>query len=104
MPGTGRVTTTENTYDFFLELRPPGSSDLNPSGYLHSRGATYEAAVATVRVPDGWAVYVKRQKLIEYRTCRTCGTDEEVIRRSRKTGFGMVVFLDCGDFQNDDEY
>jgi len=38
------------------------------------------------------------------RTCRSCGSEEKVIRRAHKTGFGMVAFLDCGHFQNDDEY
>jgi hypothetical protein len=90
-------------YDFFLELRPPGASDLNPSAYVHARGDTREEAVATVRVPATWAVYVKRQRLIEYRTCQTCGSDEEVTQLSHKTGFGMVAFLECGHFQCDDE-
>lgn len=49
-------------------------------------------------------MYVKRQRLIEYRTCQTCGTEEEVKHRSHKTGFGMVAFLDCGHFQNYDEH
>jgi len=38
------------------------------------------------------------------RTCHSCGSEEKVIRRRFKTGFGMVAFLDCGHFQNDDEY
>jgi hypothetical protein len=38
------------------------------------------------------------------RTCRSCGSEEKVVRRSFKRGFGMVAFLDCGHFQNDDEY
>jgi hypothetical protein len=97
-------TTTENIYDFYLELRPPGSSDLVPSAYAHARGATLEVAQATLRVPDGWAVYVKRQRLIEYRTCRSCGSEEEVTHRSHKKEFGMVALLGCGHFQNDDEY
>lgn len=40
----------------------------------------------------------------ETRTCRTCGTDEVIVGRSRKAGFGNVVFLGCRHFQNDDEY
>lgn len=58
---TGRVAPEPVVYDFFLELRPPYASDLNPSAYLHARGATQEEAIASVKnVPATWSVYVKR--------------------------------------------
>lgn len=95
---------TTATYDFFLELRPPGASDLNPSAYLHARGTTQEEAIASLRnVPATWSVYVKRQRLIESRTCHTCGSEEEMRNRS-KTEFGWVAYLECTHVQNDDEY
>lgn len=94
----------EPTLEFYVELRPPGSSDITPSAYVWVRGDTRDEALLNLRVPDGWAVYVKRERLVEYRVCATCGTDEEVKHRSRKQGFGMVAFLECGHFQNDDEY
>ena len=90
-------------YDFYLELRPPGSSDLVPSAYVHARGGTRDEAEATVRVPGGWAVYVKRQKLIEHRTCQCCGSGEEVKHRW-KNGHGWWVRLECTHAQCDDEY
>lgn len=47
--------------EYTFELRPPRSSDLAPSAFVTSTGQTARAALSTVRVPAGWAVYVKRR-------------------------------------------